>query len=102
MTREFPSNYISEAQLVPQIVAALRELGGRARKSDVEKKIHRRFEETFTQPYYQEEVSGVVRWKHYIAWAKEQAKHAGLVKRPLQSGRGIWELTERAVGKLSC
>jgi hypothetical protein len=36
------------------------------------------------------------RWQHFIAWAKEIAKHEGLVKRPAASGRGYWELTEKA------
>lgn len=49
--------------------------------------------ETFNQPWYQETVSGgIPGWQRNLAWAKERAKHKGLIKRPEDSGRGYWEL----------
>jgi len=33
-------------------------------------------------------------WKHFVAWAKERAKHRGLIKYPKDSGRGYWELNK--------
>jgi hypothetical protein len=88
-------NYISQADLVEVIVAVLTALGHRAPKTTVEKEVFDRHHCEFAHPYYQEYVAGgVPRWRHYIAWAKEQAKHQGLIKRPQQSGYGIWELLE--------
>lgn len=53
------------------------------------------YKEIFEQPYYQVHVgNSALRWQHYIAWAKERAKSKGLLKRPEESGRGIWELSE--------
>jgi hypothetical protein len=95
---EKPSvNCISEADLVSIIVRILTQLGGKAAKACVVELIYNECHEAFDHPYYQEAVSGgIPRWRHYIAWAKEQAKHSGLIKRPIQSGYGIWELTDQA------
>jgi len=38
----------------------------------------------------------IPRWKHNVAWAKERAKHRGLIKNPRESGMGFWQLTEIA------
>ena len=60
------------------------------------KELYRQLRDIFAKPYYQECVAGgVPRWQHFIAWAKEIAKHEGLVKRPAASGRGYRELTEK-------
>ena len=86
---------ISQDDLIPHIIKVLRKYGGRARKDQVEKEIHQMFESVFKDPWYQETVANnVPRWQHNIAWAKERAKHGGLIKRPDDSGRGYWELTE--------
>ena len=53
------------------------------------------FNGIFEQSWYQELVShGVPRWKHFVAWAKERAKHDGLIKPPSESGTGFWEFVE--------
>jgi len=89
-------NQVGQAVLKVVIVEVLKGLGGKATKRQVVNIIHDRYREEFTHPYYSAPVAhGVERWKHNIAWAKEQAKHEALVKSPDESGRGIWELTER-------
>ncbi|MEM2786091.1 MAG: winged helix-turn-helix domain-containing protein [Candidatus Nitrosotenuis sp.] len=89
------SDKISVLSLVPEIVRILQSHGGRARKEQVEEEVYHKFERSFRLPYYQQPVStGVPRWQHNLAWAKEAAKNRGLVKRPSESGRGVWELTQ--------
>jgi predicted type IV restriction endonuclease len=86
---------ISQDDLIPHIVNILQKHSGRAEKKIVEDEIYQMFKSIFDHPWYQELVSyGIPRWKHFIAWAKERAKKRGLIKRPTESGRGIWELTE--------
>lgn len=93
-----PGIKISRNALVSSIVQVLRRHNGRALKKDVEQEIYKIFKEKFEDPYYIETVSGgVPRWKNNIAWAKERAKLQGLVKRPADSGRGYWELTELGI-----
>jgi predicted type IV restriction endonuclease len=88
---------ITEAELVDNIVQVLNDLGGKADKQIVEKEIYKINRDIFENDWYQGFVShGIPRWKHNIAWAKEAAKHKGLVKPPQQSGRGTWELTNKA------
>lgn len=88
------SEKISTKSLVPEIIKILHAHGGRARKEQVEEEIFKKFERTFTLPYYQQPVSnGIPRWQHNLAWAKEAAKNLGRIKRPSESGRGVWELT---------
>jgi hypothetical protein len=86
---------ISQDDLIPHIIQVLKKHGGRARKDYVEQEILKMFQNVFKEPWYQETVSnGVPRWQHNVAWAKERAKRKGLIKRPDDSGRGYWELTE--------
>jgi len=93
-----PGKRISQDELIPHIIKVLQKHGGRARKDQVEKEIYQMFKDIFKEPYYQETVSiGVPRWQHNIAWAKERAKKRGLIKRPEESGRGFWELTEKGM-----
>ena len=85
-------------ELIPYIIKVLYENGGRAIKSLVEQKIYTIFKNEFEKPYYQETVShGVPRWKHNIAWSKERAKMKGFIKSAQESGRGIWELTNKGI-----
>lgn len=87
---------ISQDELIPHIVKLLKKYGGRAAKDRVEKEIYSMFKSTFDLPWYQETVSsGIPRWQHNVAWAKERAKKRGLIKRPSDSGRGYWELTDK-------
>lgn len=86
-------------ELIPHIVNILYENGGKSTKTVVENEIFKLFQHEFEKPYYIETVShGVPRWKHHIAWAKERAKQIhGFIKSAGESGRGIWELTDKGV-----
>ena len=86
-------------ELIPYIVKVLYENGGKATKSFVEQKIFTLFQKEFEKPYYQKTVShGVPRWKHNIAWSKERAKKLhSFIKSAKESGRGIWELTDKGI-----
>ncbi len=90
------SNRITRDDLIHYIVMVLQKHGGRARKDQVDSEIYRMLKGTLDKdPWYKETVShGIPRWKHNIAWAKEEAKRRGLIKDPAESGRGWWELTE--------
>jgi hypothetical protein len=89
---------ISQDALIPHIVKVLKKHGGRTTKEQVEKEIYSIFKNIFEHRWYQEEVStGVPRWQHNIAWAKERAKKRGLIKRPGESGRGYWQLTDKGM-----
>ncbi len=87
---------ISQDELIPYIIKVLHKHGGRATKSQVEEEIYQTLKDIFKQGWYQERVShGVLRWKHFIAFAKERAKLLhGYVKSARESGRGLWELTQ--------
>lgn len=92
-----PGKRMTEDDLIPHIIEVLKQHGGRAPKELVDEEIYQKFQSLFDEPWYQELVSGSIpRWKHHVAWAKERAKHRGLVKWPNQSGHGIWEVSESA------
>jgi hypothetical protein len=92
-----PVDRISQEELIPYIIALLYNFGGSAEKSKIDDNIYNIFKHQFSDPWYHELVShGVERWKHNIAWAKEIAiQHHKLIKPASESGRGIWELTEK-------
>ncbi len=75
----------------------LYKFGGKTTKAQVENAIYNIFREQFKNEWYHEKVShGVERWRHNIAWAKERAiQRHGLIKPATESGRGIWELTNK-------
>ena len=90
------SNYVTQAELVSPIINVLKEFGGGASKQKVVNELYSRLTGILGQPYYQTCVTGdVPRWLKFIEWAKEKAKHEGLVKRPAASGRGYRALTEK-------
>lgn len=96
----FPSGSVSESDKVPReiiissIIKVLQRNDGRASKEQVETEVYKMFQDKFDKAWYQERVAnGIPRWQHTVAWAKEKAKHQGLIKRPEESGRGYWELT---------
>ncbi len=92
---------ITERGLVDDVVKALRQLGGRASKPQVEKRIYGWHETAFNEPYFQEMVANdtVIRWKHYIAWGRYHARLQGLIAPTSVSGRGWWQLTEKGWGQ---
>jgi len=91
-------NTVNRDDFIHDIIKVLQKHGGRARKDKVEEEIYNMRKNIFKEQYYQELVSnGIPRWKHNIAWAKEDAKHEGLIKTPANSGWGIWELTEKGL-----
>ncbi|MCF7859980.1 MAG: winged helix-turn-helix domain-containing protein [Candidatus Cloacimonetes bacterium] len=93
---------LKEHDLIDPILYVLHTHGGSAQKSFVDNILFSRYQAVFNQPYYKEYVAhGVPRWKHFIAWAKEAAKQKySYIKHPSESGRGIWELTDK--GKEYC
>lgn len=92
-------NRITQDELIPYIVNILFNNGYQAPKQFVEKRIFETFEDEFKETYFQKTVShGVPRWKHFIAWAKERARQRdGYIKSSIESGRGIWELTDEGI-----
>ena len=92
-----PGEKISCDVLIQHIIKVLGRHEEKVTKKQVEKEVYQALRETFEQPYYQETPPKVFvpRWQHNIAWAKERAKHEGLVKKPIDSGRGYWELTQK-------
>lgn len=88
---------ITQDDLIPYIILVLYKLGGKATKAQVENEIYNIFQKQFKNDWYHEKVShGVERWRHNIAWAKERAiQRHGLIKPATESGRGIWELTNK-------
>lgn len=88
---------ISQDDLIPYIIMVLYKFGGSATKAQVEDEIYKLFEKQFNNKWYHEKVShGVERWRHNIAWAKERAiQRHNLIKPATESGRGIWELTNK-------
>lgn len=83
--------------LIPFVVLVIGSFGGTATKRDVDEKMYKILEEEFSDGICHEPVShNVPRWRHDIAWAKERAKqNHSYVKSAEESGRGIWELTEK-------
>ena len=97
LERHIEPGTVGQDNMVEEIIKALRSRGGRARKFQVEEIILEKYSEEFKKAWYQASVAhGVPRWKHNIAWAKEKLKHEGLIKPPSESGRGMWELTDKA------
>jgi hypothetical protein len=89
------AEHMQQTDLIPYIIAVLKDHGGRARKELVDRQVYAALEVEFRKPWYQETVAlGIPRWQHSIAWAKERAKRDDLIKSPKESGRGYWELTE--------
>lgn len=87
---------VTQDDLIPDIIQVLGRNGGRCKKHQVEKEIYEMRRNSFADSYWKVKVSyGVPRWKHQIAWAKERAKKSGVIKNPDESGRGIWELTQK-------
>src|SRR5262249_14534918 len=82
---------ITEVDLMREILAYLRKVGGSAQKVAVEQGLYEGFNDIFKQSYYQELVGGgVPRWQKNIQFARNTARNMGLIKSPEESGRGNW------------
>jgi hypothetical protein len=91
-----PDKAIPEMRLVEEIVMFLRKKGGSAEKVVVEEAIFEKNKAEFSKSYWQAPVGGdVPRWRKNTQFARNTAKKMELVKLPEDSGRGVWELTER-------
>lgn len=78
------------------VVKALGKLGGRAPRKIVHEKVYEILKEHLEKPRCQERLpSGEIRWKKDVDWTRDQLKIDGFIKPPEESGRGIWELTEK-------
>ncbi|MBM4322458.1 MAG: hypothetical protein FJ115_02770 [Deltaproteobacteria bacterium] len=76
------SDRVPREVLISTIIKVLQKNDGRASKEHVEKEVYKIYRDKFDKAWYQARVSnGVPRWQHNVAWAKEKAKHQGLIKR---------------------
>lgn len=87
----------TQDSLIPFVVLVICSFGGIAEKKDVDEKMYKILKDKFRDEVCHQTVShDVPRWKHDIAWAKERAKQIhSYVKSAEESGRGVWELTEK-------
>jgi len=91
-----PHERVSERDLMREILGYLKARGGKAFKVDVEQAVFEKFKGVFETAFYLESVGwGVPRWKKNLQFARHRAKNMGLLKPPEESGRGIWELTQK-------
>lgn len=87
---------IPEMQLIEDIIVFLRKKGGSAKKVVVEEAVFEKHKSDFSKPYWNVPVGGdVPRWQKNTQFARNSACKLGLLKTPEESGRGIWELTEK-------
>jgi predicted transcriptional regulator len=91
------SNKNIQDHMIPFIIKYLQSRGGKAYKREVENEMYKIFKNEFDKPYYQQGVShNVPRWQEDVAWSKDRARQIhGLIKNAKESGRGIWELTDK-------
>ena len=91
-----PDKTISEMDLINEIVSILKKHKGSLEKIIVEETVFERNKNEFSQPYWQAPVGGgVPRWQKNTQFARNSACKLGLLKTPEESGRGVWELTEK-------
>jgi hypothetical protein len=91
-----PDRAIPEMQLIEDIILFLRKKGGSAEKVMVEEAVFGKNKSDFSEPYWNAPVGGgVPRWKKNTQFARNTARKMDLIKTPEDSGRGLWELTEK-------
>jgi len=91
-----PDKAIPEMMLIKEIIMILKKNGGSAEKVVVEKTVFEKNKNEFSKPYWQAPVGGgVPRWQKNTQFARNSACKLGLIKSPVESGRGIWELAEK-------
>jgi hypothetical protein len=93
---------LTQMELVDQILNCLKLLGGAADKKVVEQELFKRNTHIFQTTWWQQLVgaqpsyAGIPRWKKHVQFARNLARSLGFLKTPKESGRGMWELTEKA------
>ncbi len=86
---------VSNERIERAIIKILGDNGGALKRPLVHKKVYQIIDE-FKNPYYHEiEPNGYKRWIHRVDTVKETLKREGHLKKPSESGRGIWALTEK-------
>jgi hypothetical protein len=91
-----PDKEIPEMQLIEDIILFLKKKGGSVEKVTVEEAVFEKNKNEFSKPYWNVPVGGgVPRWKKNTQFARNTARKMDLVKAPEDSGRGLWELTEK-------
>lgn len=91
-----PKQKLSLKEIDNALIKALQIFGGAAKKIDVEQKVYNMLQNSFREPWYQEDSTpGIQRWRHQVNWARNRARESGLIKPTEESGRGYWELTEK-------
>lgn len=88
---------ITQDDLISAILEALNQYNGRARHELVIDYVYEKYKDIFKQEHYQETVSGEIRWRNQIRWARNAAKDRELLKPTEVSGRGIWEWTTKGM-----
>ena len=77
----------------PAVLAALQELGGRAKVDDALAVVERIMAPQLSEVDYERLSSGaVLRWRNSAQWARKYLKDEGLLR--ADSPRGVWELSE--------
>lgn len=86
-------NRLIQEDLKPLILGILVEHGGVAPRSIVVSEIYSQLDIEFNTDYFLETDDwNRPRWLRWIEWAKQRLVIDGRIKRPTESGRGIWEL----------
>jgi len=78
------------------ILSSLVEAGGKSRTKDVLKSVEEKLMGILTETDYEKLPSGRdIRWSNRAMWERLSMVEVGLLKPPSESGRGIWEITEK-------
>jgi len=89
------SERVPIVEIEKAIIKAIGDLDGRASRDRVHEKVREMIKE-FESPYYQQvEPNGYIRWKHRVDSVKAILVSRGYIKKSSESGRGVWELTEK-------
>ncbi|MFH1788708.1 MAG: winged helix-turn-helix domain-containing protein [Candidatus Altiarchaeota archaeon] len=78
------------------IIGALREMGGKGKTKDVLRIVEKRMRGILKKIDYDKLPSGMdTRWSNAAMWERQEMVDEGLLKPSRESGRGIWEITEK-------
>ena len=84
---------ITREQLKNSIIEILYNAGGKVESKEVIKELYKKYENIFSQTYYQRKDSSGVIWKHAIHSAVATMRNQRLIKEVKESGRASWELS---------